>query len=113
MLKRKFNLVQTLAQVISLYSAKAHEKKLALSLSVDTKRPRYVLGDKIRVHRIALELISNALNFTERGQVTLRVELAKQKNRELVIKIIVRDSGIGIPKEKQQEIYVQFKRLTP
>ena len=104
-LKRKFNLNHTLEQVVCLYSAKAQEKKLNLSLSVDKKLPKYVIGDKIRVHRIALELIGNALNFTDRGYVTIKIELAKQKQRHLVLRMIVSDSGIGIPKDKQQEIY--------
>lgn len=112
-LKRKFNLHDTLEQIVSLYSAKAQEKKLNLSLSVDKKLPQYVIGDKIRVHRIALELIGNALNFTDRGYVTIKIELAKQKQRHLVLRMIVSDSGMGIPKDKQQEIYLQFKRLTP
>ena len=113
MLKRKFNLAQTLEQVVALYQARAHQKKLALSLSLDKTLPHFVIGDKIRLHRIALELIGNALNFTDTGHVSINVVLAKKEHRELIIKITVADSGIGIPKEKQQEIYLQFKRLTP
>ncbi|MFJ1270184.1 response regulator [Legionella lytica] len=112
-LKRKFDLIDTFEQVISLYEAKAKERKLELSLSMDKKVPRYVIGDKIRVHRIVLELIGNALNFTNVGFVTLHVELAKKEHRHLVLRINVTDSGIGIPQDKQQEIYLQFKRLTP
>ncbi|HAT8564447.1 TPA: response regulator [Legionella pneumophila] len=113
MLKRKFNLTQSMEQVIALYQARAHEKKLSLSISLDKTLPHFVIGDKIRLHRIALELIGNALNFTDTGHVSVKVDLAKKEHRELVIKLIVTDSGMGIPKEKQQEIYLQFKRLTP
>lgn len=113
MLKRKFNLTQTIEQVVALYLARAHEKKLNLSFSLDNTLPHFVIGDKIRVHRIALELIANALNFTDAGHVTIKVDLAKKENRQLIIKMTVADSGMGIPKEKQQEIYLQFKRLTP
>lgn len=112
MLKRKFNLMQTFDQVISLNQARAQEKKLNLSLTVDGQLPHFVIGDKIRLHRIALELIGNALNFTDRGHVSINVLLAKKYNRELVVKLTVTDSGMGIPKDKQQEIYLQFKRLT-
>lgn len=113
LLKRKFNLTQTIEQVVALYQARAHEKKLGLSLSLDNTVPNFVIGDKIRLHRIALELIGNALNFTDKGHVKVNVVLAKKENRELIIKMTVTDSGMGIPKEKQQEIYLQFKRLTP
>ncbi|MBA3536975.1 MAG: PAS domain-containing sensor histidine kinase [Tatlockia sp.] len=113
MLKRKFNLANTVEQVMALYQARAKEKELNLSHTLDIKLPQFVIGDKIRVHRVLMELISNALNFTDNGYVTVKVELAKQKDRELVIRMIVSDSGLGIPKDKQQDIYVQFKRLTP
>lgn len=113
LLKRKFNLSQLFEQVIALCKARANEKQLKLTLELDNKLPNFAIGDKIRIYRIALELISNALNFTDDGFVTLIVKLAKQENGKLVIKMTVTDSGMGIPKDKQQDIYVQFKRLTP
>lgn len=111
--KRKFNLAETLKHVVALNKAKACEKRLDLSLSMDSNLPHFVIGDKIRIHRIVLELVSNALNFTDDGYVRIEVRLAKKKGRQLVIQLIVSDTGIGIPKDKQQEIYLQFKRLTP
>lgn len=113
LLKRKFDLHHTLEQVVTLYRARALEKNLKLSLNLSSSLPQYVIGDKIRLHRIALELIGNALNFTDRGHVTIEATLAKSDNRILVIQLTVSDSGMGIPKDKQQEIYLQFKRLTP
>lgn len=112
-LKKKFNLEHTLNHVIKLNRAKAAQKKIALNLKFDEHIPHCVIGDKVRIHRVALELIANALNFTDSGYVTLSVILAKRHQRELIIKLVVEDSGIGIPKDKQQEIYIQFKRLTP
>ena len=57
--------------------------------------------------------MGNALNFTATGHVTIQAELAKQEPQSLVIRLTVSDTGMGIPKDKQQDIYVQFKRLTP
>ncbi|HAU0368102.1 TPA: response regulator [Legionella pneumophila] len=113
LLKKKFNLSETLEQVSALYAAKAGEKRVPLSLTIDPLLPQFVIGDKIRIHRIALELVGNALNFTDSGHVTIRAELAKKEQQSLVIRLTVTDTGMGIPKDKQQEIYVQFKRLTP
>ena len=113
MLKRKFNLTDTFDQIVALNRAKASEKRLDLSLSMDSNLPQFVIGDKIRLHRIALELVGNALNFTDSGHVAIRVSLAKKEHRQLVVKLTVSDSGMGIAKDKQQDIYVQFKRLTP
>lgn len=112
-LKKKFSFGQTLKQVIELNRARALEKKLSLTLHMDDSIPKFVIGDKVRLHRVILELVANALNFTDTGFVTLSATLAKKDEGRLVLKLTVEDSGIGIPKDKQQEIYVQFKRLTP
>ncbi|KTC87246.1 response regulator [Legionella drozanskii] len=112
-LKRKFDFNSLLAKVIDLHKAKASEKKVLLNAIIDKKLPRFVIGDKIRIQRIISELIGNALNFTQKGHVTLTVELAKIQKRDLIVRIKVSDSGIGIAKDKQQDIYLQFKRLIP
>jgi signal transduction histidine kinase/response regulator of citrate/malate metabolism len=112
-LKKKFNLEQTLNHVIDLNRSCAAQKKLSLTLDIDPSLPNFLIGDKVRLHRVALELIANALNFTDTGFVKLSAALVKKNERKIVLQIKVEDSGIGIPKEKQQEIYVQFKRLTP
>jgi len=112
-IKRKFNLHESMEHVIALYRAKSQEKQLKLHLELDTKLPQYVIGDKIRFHRIVLELVGNALNFTDFGFVTINLTLARETERQFIIQLKVIDSGIGIPKERQEEIYIQFKRLTP
>ncbi|WP_078061445.1 response regulator [Legionella saoudiensis] len=111
-LKQKFDLRALLRNVIDLNLAMSKAKKLQLNCVVDENLPRYVLGDKKRIHRIVLELIGNALNFTHVGHVTLSADLAKKQDNRLIIRIKVADTGIGIPPEKQQDIYLQFKRLT-
>lgn len=113
LLRKKFNLQSTLEHIINLNQAKAHTKALRLTLDIDQRLPRYVIGDKMRLHRIILELVANALHFTKKGHVAVRAELAKQQERFVVIKFVITDSGIGIPKDKQSEIYQQFKRVAP
>jgi two-component system aerobic respiration control sensor histidine kinase ArcB len=112
-LKKKFDLKKKLTDVINLNRARAHHKHIDLLFDYDTNIPPYLIGDSTRIHRIALELVANALNFTQQGSVRLSTELAKVEGRDLVIKIIVEDTGIGIEPEKQQEIFQQFKKLTP
>lgn len=112
-LKQKFNLFKTFEQIINLCRAKAKEKHLNLDFKLDPKLPRFVIGDKIRLQRIGLELISNALNFTDQGKVSLGLQLAKESDGQLILRMVVEDTGMGIPQDKQQDIYLQFKRLTP
>lgn len=112
-LKKKFNLQKKLNEIILLNQAQASHKKIELSLEYDSSIPAYLMGDAIRIHRIVLEFVTNALNFTHKGYVKLSAQLAKDNDDDVVVKIIVDDTGIGIAPEKQQEIYLQFKRLTP
>jgi len=112
-LKKKFNLQKKLNEIILLNQAKAQHKKIDLSFVYDPAIPNYLIGDSVRIHRVVLELVINALNFTHQGYVKLSVQSAKNNEDDIVLKIIVEDTGIGIPPEKQQEIYLQFKRLTP
>jgi two-component system, OmpR family, aerobic respiration control sensor histidine kinase ArcB len=111
--KKKFVLHDIVQHVVNLNKAKASTKHLNLSLDFDARIPQYLIGDNIRIHRIILELVANALNFTDFGFVKIKAKLAQQKDRMIIIKLIVEDSGMGIPKDKQQEIFLQFKRLTP
>ena len=113
-LRKKFNLQKKLNDIILLNQAKASEKKdVELSFHYDSNIPRCLIGDGTRIHRVVLELVTNALNFTHKGYVKLSAQLAKDNADDVVIKIIVDDTGVGILAEKQQEIYLQFKRLTP
>jgi len=84
-----------------------------LTLKTDENIPKYLIGDPIRIYRIVLELLVNSLKFTENGHIHIYAKLAKKENDDVVVKIFVEDTGIGIPLEKQQDLYVRFKRLTP
>ncbi len=112
-LEKKFNLKTVLENVIKLHQPKANEKKLSLESYFDATIPKYIVGDPIRIYRIILELLVNALKFTQDGSVSVSVKLAKKEGRNIVIKIEVEDTGPGVPIEQQQEIFIRFRRLTP
>jgi PAS domain S-box-containing protein len=113
LLKKSFSLQEKLQEIILLNQAKARQKNLELLFDYDPTIPQHLIGDPTRLHRIALELITNALNFTEKGHVRLSVQLAKDNKEDAIVKIVVEDTGIGIESAKQQELYVRFKRFAP
>jgi len=112
LLKKKFNLELVLKEVIELHLARAKERVINLQLIYDEKIPKYVVGDSRRIYRIVLELLANALNFTNKGDVTVSAVLARKDNNKIIIKLAVEDTGIGIPLDKQQVIFTRFKRLS-
>ncbi len=111
--KKKFNLQEKLLHIIKLNQCKADQKNLKLTLKYDQAIPCYLVGDAMRIQRLVLELVTNALNFTETGHVIVTAELASKRKKSVVIKIKVEDTGVGIEPDKQQAIFTRFKRLTP
>src|SRR3990167_3875709 len=113
-LMKNFSVRAVIDSVLSMESQVARFKGLALTCEYDTHIPEFLIGDSFRVQRILINLVSNAIKFTERGSVTLRIILEKRiDSRHVILKFMVEDTGIGIPEDKQNFIYEKFARLDP
>ena len=115
LVQKRFSLREVLEKVIDLHRAMAADKKLAMNFHFDEAIPKYLIGDPLRIYRIILELLSNALKFTSEGQVNIYAQWLRKESdtRHHTIQIVIEDTGIGIAEDKQQELFVRFKRLTP
>ncbi len=108
-LERKvFNLKALCENILKIHRPKAMEKNLKLILEFDSKIPAEVIGDEYRNTQILNNLLSNSLKFTETGEVSLFVRLKQKKEDSCVIEFKVNDTGIGIDKNKQREIFKDF-----
>lgn len=103
-----FDLKKCIEESVSLLSYKAKEKNLCLSINIDKKIPTFVEGDPTRFRQILVNLISNAIKFTQRGEVSIYVSLKASTLQLHHLRIEVKDTGIGIPKEAQQNIFTSF-----
>jgi signal transduction histidine kinase/CheY-like chemotaxis protein len=101
-----FDLAATLDDTVRTQAVRAHQKGLELTCYVAPDVPAVVNGDPTRLRQIVLNLVSNALKFTERGNVDLRVE--RDPAAEGALRFSVRDSGIGIPEDKLKTIFDSF-----
>lgn len=110
---RPFNLKHILENLIKVYQPKAHEKELALKFHFDNNIPPTLIGDPTRVYRIILELLGNALKFTQQGQVNIYTKLTQTNNQNPAIQLEVEDTGPGISTENQLELFSCFRRFTP
>jgi two-component system, OmpR family, aerobic respiration control sensor histidine kinase ArcB len=113
LLKKKFDFKKNIQAIINLNKSLATKKNLTLTLNIDEEIPPYLIGDPVRLQRILLELVTNALRFTQQGNINIEVELKKCETQQAVIEIKVSDTGMGISKDKQDEIFTRFTRLTP
>jgi len=99
-----------LEKAVAMLQIRAEEKGLDLSLLIDDKIADAHSADGPRIAQIILNLVGNAIKFTDKGYVRILVEMAKEeKNKQLII-IIVQDSGIGIPQERHQAIFNVFNQ---
>ncbi len=98
---------------IDLLQPVAQDQGLQLHTQIDDDVPRFVKGLRRNLYRILLNLMSNALKFTEKGTISVRVSVAEITSDSVCLKISVSDTGIGIPKDKFDTIFEHFSRLTP
>ncbi|AAO90323.2 PAS domain-containing hybrid sensor histidine kinase/response regulator [Coxiella burnetii] len=114
-----FDLRELIKRTIELLQPVAHQKKLTLACEVDEGIPQYLDGIRMYLSRTLLNLISNALKFTENGFVKVKVRLSDKTNShyrvgdKATIQIAVEDTGMGIPRDKFDTIFEHFSRLTP
>lgn len=108
--KREFNLEQLAKQVIQMHSARAKSKNIKLMLNYDSEIPAYIVGDETRLSQILINLISNAIKFTSEGFVELRIMEKSHTDSRCTLSFSVKDSGIGIDKNKIKKIFERFSQ---
>src|SRR5256712_231047 len=103
-----FNLHETLGEALKALAIRAHKKNLELSQDIRESVPEYLVGDAGRLRQILVNLVGNAVKFTERGEVVVRVEVESQTKEAVRLHFLVSDTGIGISPEKLEEIFEPF-----
>jgi polar amino acid transport system substrate-binding protein len=101
------DLVQVIEGAAELLAEKAHQKKLSLMTFIQPQIPRGLRGDPTRLRQIILNLVSNAIKFTESGEVFIHAMLERKDDNDQ-IKIIIKDTGIGVPHDVQKQIFSPF-----
>jgi two-component system, sensor histidine kinase len=103
-----FNLLDTLNELIEIFSEQAQWKEIILKTVIDPEVPYSVEGDPVRLRQVLINLVSNALKFTERGEITIKVHNVELTPEHVVIKFEVTDTGIGISPEALPLIFDRF-----
>ncbi|AWB67582.1 two-component sensor histidine kinase BarA [Saccharobesus litoralis] len=106
--KVPYNLRDNIEEVVTLLAPNAAEKHLDISLNVLSDVPENLVGDAMRIRQVITNLVGNAIKFTEKGAVTIDVELIKSDNPSVIIKVVVNDTGIGITQDKIKHIFEPF-----
>lgn len=111
-LPERFSLRESLSNLIALIEPRAQQARISCSCMIGSDIPDFIVADENRVRQIVLNLVTNAIKFTpEGGKVDIQISLASKDHSEGEIAIEVRDTGIGIPKSKQQLIFDAFTQV--
>jgi signal transduction histidine kinase/CheY-like chemotaxis protein/HAMP domain-containing protein len=105
-----FNLRETMESTLKTVALRADEKGLELLCEVAAEVPELVRGDSTRLRQIVLNLVGNAIKFTEKGEVAVRTAVESKENSELLLHFTVSDTGIGIPEDKRELIFAPFSQ---
>jgi two-component system sensor histidine kinase/response regulator len=105
-----FNLPETIEDALRSLAYRAHEKGLELACDLDANVPEFLIGDPIRIRQILLNLVNNAIKFTAAGEVEVRLERESTATDVVGLHFIIRDTGIGIPADKQLAIFEAFSQ---
>ena len=103
-----FNLSSTIDYLLDQISFKANEKDLEINTVIDETIPSVLIGDEYRLVQILINLMGNAVKFTNEGEILLKIETVLRKEKDITIHFMIQDSGIGIPPEKIEKIFDSF-----
>lgn len=108
-----FSLQALVSDIIQLEQPSVHLKNILLQTHYDSGLPKYLYGDKFKIHRILLNLIGNAVKFTHQGRIDIDISLLQETDASLTLLFKIKDTGIGIPESAQAHIFERFFRAHP
>ena len=108
---KAFDVQASMEGVIDLLNPKAFEHGLDLALQFDPNIPAQVVGDELRLRQIVVNLVGNAIKFTEQGEVVVRVSVESKDDEDVMLRFEVEDTGIGIPPDRKALLFNSFTQV--
>lgn len=112
-----FNLREVMEKTIDLIAFTAHEKGLELNCNIKSNVPEFILGDSGRLRQVLINLIGNAIKFTEEGEISVKIENlddtqgSGETPQQVILRFSVADTGIGIPENKMERLFLSFSQV--
>ncbi|MCR5640946.1 MAG: response regulator [Lachnospiraceae bacterium] len=107
----QYDLASSINDLINMVSAKAADKHLKLDVMVNEQMPHLLYGDEIRIKQVILNILTNAVKYTEEGSVTMTFDYEKTSEDGMDLLVHVKDTGIGIKEEDIRKLFSRFERI--
>ena len=111
--KIPFSISEVIGSLRLIFEEKAREKKLAFHVQADARVPALVIGDPTRLTQILVNLLNNAVKFTQQGSVSLSLDIRELSRDQVKLLFRVKDTGVGIPADKQSGVFERFNQGNP
>ena len=111
--EEEFDLYGCIQDLVKLELPTTKMKGLQLEVSIDEDVPRFIVSDRKKIHRVLLNLIGNAIKFTKLGGIVITVKCLEKIKDRVHLEFGIADTGIGIPKDKQDKVFDRFFRVSP
>jgi len=111
---KSFDFHELVGDCYKLFVPSVSQKDLVFKQVYSSKMPKWIISDRFRLQRILINLVSNAVKYTESGNIDIAIDLIeRKKDRQGLLKVVVKDTGCGIPKDKLDAIFERFEMVTP
>lgn len=107
-----FKMALSISAMLHLFETKIQEKNLELVKEYDIRIPDVLVGDPVRLHQVILNLVSNAVKFTNKGKITVSIRMINEDEEKVTIEFAVKDTGIGIAMHKIDSIFENFQQAS-
>ncbi|MCR5591459.1 MAG: response regulator [Lachnospiraceae bacterium] len=107
----EYDLASVINDIVNTIQSRADDKGIAMNLSIDPKIPKVLYGDELRIKQIIMNILTNAVKYTEKGSVTLIIGSVKEDDDHVIIRVSVKDTGIGIKPEDISRLFEKFDRI--
>ena len=108
---KDLDLPKLIQEVLAPFKFKAAEKNIHLHTEIDSQIPSILQGDALKLHQILVNLVSNAMKFTHEGSVLVKVSLIEIINGKMILRFVVKDTGIGIAPDKLDSVFESYTQL--
>ena len=107
----KYDVTEMIDGLVNMISERAEKKSLSLKLNIDEMLPKELYGDDVKIRQVITNLLTNAVKYTEKGEISLIIKVEELNANECTVFVDVKDTGIGIKEEDMEKLFQSFKRL--